>query len=103
MAAVRSFTKEEISKHNSPHSLYMVIHGKVYDCTKFVNKHPGGEEVILEVAGQDATEPYDEVGHSEDADRILRNYYIGELQEQVSILNPIATPTFLSCQHGTRC
>lgn len=47
----------------------------------------GGEEVLLEMAGQDATEPYDELGHSENADKMLLRYYIGELQEQVSVLS----------------
>lgn len=30
----------------------MSIHGKVYDVTKFLEEHPGGEEVMLEVAGE---------------------------------------------------
>ncbi|KAH7124903.1 cytochrome b5-like heme/steroid binding domain-containing protein, partial [Dactylonectria estremocensis] len=80
MASFRYFTTEDVSNYNDKDNLYIVIHGKVYDCTKFVTRHPGGEEVLLEVAGQDATEPYDEVGHSEAADRMLVRYYIGELQ-----------------------
>lgn len=27
-----------------------------YDVTKFLEEHPGGEEVVLETAGTDATE-----------------------------------------------
>jgi hypothetical protein len=46
----------------------------------------GGEEVLLEVAGTDATEAYDEVGHSEDADEILEQLYLGEIVAQVSVI-----------------
>lgn len=30
-------------------------------------QHPGGEEVLLEKAGEDATEPFEDVSHSSDA------------------------------------
>lgn len=49
----------------------------VYDVTKYVRDHPGGAEVLIDVAGADATEAYADVGHSEDADEILNSYMIG--------------------------
>lgn len=39
----------------------MVLYGNVYDVTKFVPEHPGGAKIILQLAGQDATEEYDPV------------------------------------------
>lgn len=42
-------------------------------------QHPGGEEVLLEQAGADATESFEDVGHSTDAREMLQQYYIGEL------------------------
>uniref|UniRef100_G1N8Z8 Cytochrome b5 type B n=1 Tax=Meleagris gallopavo TaxID=9103 RepID=G1N8Z8_MELGA len=42
-------------------------------------RHPGGEEVLLEQAGRDATESFEDVGHSTDAREMLKQYYIGEL------------------------
>jgi cytochrome b involved in lipid metabolism len=35
----------------------MAIHGKVYDVTKFLAEHPGGDEVMVEVAGKLASKP----------------------------------------------
>lgn len=42
-------------------------------------QHPGGEEVLLEQAGRDATESFEDVGHSSDAREMLKQYYIGEV------------------------
>lgn len=42
-------------------------------------QHPGGEEVLLEQAGADATESFEDVGHSTDAREMLQQYFIGEL------------------------
>ena len=46
-------TFEEVEKHNSSSDCWMVIHGKVYDVTKFLVEHPGGEEVMLESKGEE--------------------------------------------------
>uniref|UniRef100_A0A8C9EGT1 Cytochrome b5 type B n=1 Tax=Pavo cristatus TaxID=9049 RepID=A0A8C9EGT1_PAVCR len=42
-------------------------------------QHPGGEEVLLEQAGRDATESFEDVGHSTDAREMLKQYYVGEI------------------------
>uniref|UniRef100_I3N8B0 Cytochrome b5 n=1 Tax=Ictidomys tridecemlineatus TaxID=43179 RepID=I3N8B0_ICTTR len=41
--------------------------------------HPGGEEVLREQAGGDATENFEDVGHSTDARELSKTYIIGEL------------------------
>ena len=40
-------------------------------------QHPGGEEILFENAGIDATENFEDVGHSSDAREMLEEYYIG--------------------------
>ncbi|RKP09461.1 cytochrome b5 [Thamnocephalis sphaerospora] len=65
------YTLAEVSKHNTKDDLWIVLHGKVYNVSKFVEEHPGGEEVLLEQAGQDATESFEDVGHSDEARAIL--------------------------------
>ncbi|KAM9302019.1 cytochrome b5 type B [Gastrophryne carolinensis] len=76
---VTHYTLEEVNKRNSAKELWLVIHGKVYDITRFVEEHPGGEEVLFEQAGSDATESFEDVGHSIDARDMLKQYYIGDL------------------------
>lgn len=43
----------------------------------------GGEEVIMDVSGQDATEAFEDVGHSDEAREILAAYKIGTLKRKV--------------------
>lgn len=74
------FTFEEVEKHNTRDDLWIIYDGKVYDCSSYVDEHPGGEEVIMDVAGADATEPFEDIGHSEDAREILSGLLIGTLE-----------------------
>ncbi|RYP60210.1 hypothetical protein DL770_010039 [Monosporascus sp. CRB-9-2] len=51
----KTFTRAEVAKNNTDDSLWFIIDSKVYDATEFVDAHPGGEAVLRQVAGQDAT------------------------------------------------
>lgn len=75
------FTYQEIAEHNTEGDLWMIIDGKVYDCTKFIDEHPGGEEVLVDLGGQDATGPFADIGHSDDAIKLLEPLYIGDLDK----------------------
>ncbi|XP_048371995.1 cytochrome b5 [Sphaerodactylus townsendi] len=74
-----TFTLAEVAKRNTPSEAWLVLHGRVYDVTPFLHEHPGGEEVLLEQAGRDATESFEDVGHSVDAREMLDQYLIGEV------------------------
>ncbi|KAK1995749.1 acyl-CoA dehydrogenase [Colletotrichum falcatum] len=53
--AAKTFTRDEVAKNNTEDSLWCIIDSKVYDLTDFVDGHPGGEAVLRQVAGRDAT------------------------------------------------
>lgn len=72
-------TKAQIAKHADRNDVWMHIHDKVYDVTKYLEDHPGGEEVLLDRAGQGATEDFEDVGHSNEARKTLQEYEVGEL------------------------
>ncbi|KAI9046341.1 cytochrome b5-like heme/steroid binding domain-containing protein [Aspergillus affinis] len=80
MSANKELTFQEIAEHNTKKDLYLIVHDKVYDCTSFVDEHPGGEEVLLDVGGQDSTEAFEDVGHSDEAREILDGLYVGDLK-----------------------
>lgn len=48
--------------------------------TKYLDDHPGGAEVMLDVAGQDADEFFEDIGHSKEARAELAQYYIGDFK-----------------------
>jgi len=70
----------DVASHSSKKDLYVVIHDKVYNASSFVDEHPGGEEVLLDVGGQDATEAFEDVGHSDEAREILSGMLLGNLK-----------------------
>ncbi|KAL8681793.1 MAG: hypothetical protein Q9186_002108 [Xanthomendoza sp. 1 TL-2023] len=71
MSEMQEMTFSDVAEHSSKKDLFIVVHDKIYDATQFVDEHPGGEEVLLDVGGQDATEAFEDVGHSDEARQIL--------------------------------
>ena len=55
---IKKITLDEVKKHNKETDAWMVIDNKVYDVTKYMDKHPGGKEAILRYAGKDATKAF---------------------------------------------
>jgi len=78
-------TVDELKANSSKEKLYVLLHGKVYDVTKFIDEHPGGDEVILAESGQDATEAFEDVGHSEEARALLPGLYIGDIEQNANL------------------
>ena len=53
------YSKEEVALHAAPDDCWIVAHGRVYDATPFLHKHPAGAKTILKRAGGDATRDFD--------------------------------------------
>ncbi|XP_068711897.1 cytochrome b5-like isoform X2 [Montipora capricornis] len=83
--SIKKFSLEEVKKHNTAASTWLIINNQVFDVTKFLDEHPGGEEVLLEQAGGDSTESFEDVGHSGDARELMMTYLIGELTDEDKI------------------
>ena len=73
------YSKEEIKKHNNNNSLWLVCNTKVYDITSFINKHPGGSEILLKKATVNCIKDYN--FHSKNAKKKWNNYLIGYVKE----------------------
>jgi len=98
-------TYQDIAEHNTKKDIYVVIHDQIYDVTKFIDEHPGGEEVLLDLGGQDATEAFEDVGHSDEARETLEKLKIGTLKRNPGdpAPNSVATktPTPSTAQNST--
>ncbi|CAN0915725.1 Cytochrome b5 [Linum grandiflorum] len=73
------FTLTQVSEHNNPKDCWLIIGDKVYDVTPFLEDHPGGDEVLLSATGKDATDDFEDVGHSDSAREMLDKYYVGNI------------------------
>ncbi|KAK5459701.1 hypothetical protein LTS15_003830 [Exophiala xenobiotica] len=101
-------THADVAAHTGRHDLYVIIHDKVLDLSNFVDEHPGGEEVLVDQGGKDATEAFEDVGHSEDARRILDKLVIGILDKTrynnakpaTSTVAPVSQPRGLGSSVG---
>ncbi|VDC06158.1 unnamed protein product [Peniophora sp. CBMAI 1063] len=74
-------TYAELKEHNKKDSVWLLISGKVYDVTKFLDEHPGGDEVILTETSKDATEAFEDVGHSDEARALLPDMLVGDFEK----------------------
>jgi len=90
----KSISAEEVAKHNTKDSLWIIIDGNVYDVTEWQNTHPGGKRMLQKVGGQDASKKF----HSyHDTAAVLRKYgdkfRIGKLADVEA--NPASASTEL--------
>ncbi|KEZ41122.1 Nitrate reductase (NADH) [Scedosporium apiospermum] len=66
-----TLTGDDVAKHNSAESCWVIVHGKAYDVTEFLPEHPGGMKIILKYAGKDATEEFDPIHPPDTLDKFL--------------------------------
>ena len=81
-ATIKKFTWEEVAKHNLEYDCWVTIHDKVYDITKWVDRHPGGKEVLRLSAGRDITIAFDSYHpFTNKANEVLAKYEIGTVAD----------------------
>ncbi|KAH8971107.1 hypothetical protein BDL97_02G125200 [Sphagnum fallax] len=73
------YTLADVAVHNTANDCWLIIEGKAYDVTRFLEEHPGGDEVLLSATGKDATDDFEDVGHSSSARSMMQDYYVGDV------------------------
>eukprot|EP01087_Luapelamoeba_hula_P000145 TRINITY_DN10089_c0_g2_i1.p1 TRINITY_DN10089_c0_g2~~TRINITY_DN10089_c0_g2_i1.p1 ORF type:complete len:458 (-),score=57.87 TRINITY_DN10089_c0_g2_i1:81-1454(-) len=89
----REFTWDELRKHNTAEDAYLAVRGKVYDVTGWMDKHPGGREVLTLNAGRDATQLF-EAYHPLTVTAVLSKYEIGTLKSSEHPTFPPISPFY---------
>ncbi|KJR88469.1 uncharacterized protein SPSK_07251 [Sporothrix schenckii 1099-18] len=75
------YDAEEVAKHASADSCWVILYGNVYDVTKFLPSHPGGSRVILQLAGKDCTEEFDPIHPPGTLDELSPESLLGKVDE----------------------
>jgi cytochrome b involved in lipid metabolism len=70
-------SREFVREHAS--SNLVIIHNLVFDLTYFFSIHPGGDEILQEYLGLDATDAFESVGHSEHARTMMLKLVVGQV------------------------
>ena len=78
--AAAGYTLEKVKANASAASCWSVIKGNVYDLTKWIGSHPGGESAILSLCGVDGSAAFasQHEGKSKPESR-LAGYLLGPL------------------------
>lgn len=77
------YTLEEIKKHSTKDDIWVTYNNKVYDITKFVDKHPGNKDNIMMAAGS-SINPYWNTyrqHYTQEVEDILQKYHIGYIDD----------------------
>jgi cytochrome b5 len=74
------YTWEEVAKHCTDEDLWIVIHDKVYDVSKYQLEHPGGPIVLMNRAGKHASQAFEQASHSKNAiENVMPKWKIGKI------------------------
>lgn len=80
VTAVKKYKMSTVKKHKTKKSCWTVVGTGVYDVTKWIKKHPGGQSRIIAMCGKNATKAFRaQHGSTGAAARALAKYKIGKL------------------------
>jgi sulfite reductase (NADPH) flavoprotein alpha-component len=82
-AAARQLDASEVVLRNDARNGYwIIVRGRVYDVSSFLELHPGGRKLLRGYAGMDATRGYEKVQHhvSPEIDSMLAMYELGAIR-----------------------
>eukprot|EP00931_Biecheleriopsis_adriatica_P006691 TRINITY_DN108054_c0_g1_i1.p1 TRINITY_DN108054_c0_g1~~TRINITY_DN108054_c0_g1_i1.p1 ORF type:complete len:268 (+),score=75.98 TRINITY_DN108054_c0_g1_i1:104-907(+) len=80
----RKVSREELEKHRSEASCWVLLRGAIWDLTPFLADHPGGPGAILEFAGRDATSIWESVHPPEVLAQLSPSLRIGEADNELA-------------------
>jgi len=71
------YSAKEIAEHKLETDCWIILRGKVYDVTAYLDYHPGGKRILMKAAGRDATKLFDSFHPWVNPDFLLQNCLIG--------------------------
>jgi len=74
---MKVFSRKEVGGHCKEEDAYVIVNEAVLDVTRFAGMHPGGEKLLLQFAGQDATEVFYELHKQQVLDKFQSRLQVG--------------------------
>lgn len=107
-ASGKTYTLITVKAHHSTGNCWSVVHGKVYNLTKWIKRHPGGAGVIKAMCGRDATAAFKgQHGLAGKPMKTLASYRVGTLAKSKTSPSPSPSSTAITlnaalvAKHGT--
>ena len=72
------YTMAEVAKHNTKDDCWIILDERVYDITRFIDRHPGGVGPVANMAGKDATDVFANYHAARVYKNMLPQYLVGE-------------------------
>ncbi|KAI1371290.1 hypothetical protein F4677DRAFT_436032 [Hypoxylon crocopeplum] len=69
----------EVAKHNTTSSCWIVVHGKVYDVTPYLDQHPGGAAILVKQGGRDATPEFRKIHSPDVLEYLPKGSFLGDM------------------------
>uniref|UniRef100_H2YJD0 Uncharacterized protein n=1 Tax=Ciona savignyi TaxID=51511 RepID=H2YJD0_CIOSA len=91
---------EELKKHDKPNDAWIAIRGYVFNITRYIEYHPGGESELMRGAGKDATSLFEEVHRWVNFESMLKSTFIGTLIQELPSRTIKKTPSSLTVPVG---
>ena len=92
----KTISRAEVLKHNKLNDCWLVIRNNVYNFTPFIKQHPGGSDILMSRAGEDATSYFiGKHGNNKAIMRQLEKLRIGILPDSERILTDDFDEPFL--------
>jgi len=83
---------KDIARHNKRDSCWVIINSHAYDVTDYLDRHPGGPQILLQYAGKDATAVYEPIHPKGTLDRFLdQEKHLGPVDP--TTYTPVTPPT----------
>jgi len=84
-----TYSWDEVRRHASSDSTWIVIDGDVYDVTGWLAEHPGGAGRLVEYAGRDASRAFREAKHGALTHVLRLNYRVGRVDaDEPALVSP---------------
>ena len=87
-----TLTIQDIAKHATAASCWLLIDGKVYDVTSYLPRHPGGVSAIAPYCGKDGSAAFEGLPHSTNAHQLLAAYLVGAVGQTTTVQQAQPTP-----------